>query len=91
MCLKSILCSIFGTLLFLGFAFLTLYLFAVNIALGIVGIVVTLAVPPILIRTAIASAKGIIDKLIAKIIVPVAILLGLGAILLSFFLDSMPF
>ena len=91
MSLKSIFLSVLGVLLFLGFAFLTLFLFGINIALGILGIVLTLVIPPIVIRSAVASAKGIIDKLIAKIIVPIASLLGLGAIVLSFFLDGLPF
>ena len=88
MSLKSILCSIFAVLIFLGMLFGTIVLFGINIILGIVGIVVIVTVPSLLIRKAISSAQGVIDKLIAKAIVPIAIFLGTAAILLGVFLGG---
>ena len=86
MSLKTIIYSIISVILFWGFLILTLVLFGINGVLGIIGIVLTLTIPPILMRRALSSSKGIIDKLIAKIIVPVLYLFGLAAILLTYFL-----
>ena len=89
MSLKSLLYSIFGVLLFFGLLVGSLILFGINAVLGIVGIVVMLAVTSLLIQKAVASANGLIDKLIAKIVVPVVMLLGLAGILLAFFLGDL--
>lgn len=89
MSFKSILCSIFAVLFTCGMLFGTLILFSIYWLLGIVGIAVLVTVPSILIRKAVVSATGIIDKLVAKIIVPILIVLGIGGILLAFFLGGL--
>ena len=87
MSLKSIIFSILTVLLFYGLLAVTVFiLFSIFWLLGIVGIVVTLAVTSAFGRKAIVSSDGIIDGLVAKIIVPVLILVGLAAILLFNFL-----
>lgn len=86
MSLKSIIFSIFAVLLFYGLVITTIVLFGIDVILGIVGIVLTLTIPPILVRRAISSANGVIDKLLARIVVPILYLVGLGAILLTYFL-----
>lgn len=85
MSLKTIIYSIISVLLFWGFLILALVLFGFNVVLGIIGIVLTLTIPPILMRRALASSKGILDKMIAKFIVPILYLVGLAAILLTYF------
>ena len=86
---KSILCSIFSVLLFYGLLFATLIMFGIQVILGIVGVSLTLVLPPLLLRSAVASARGIIDRLLAKIIAPILLVLGLAAILLAFFLGGL--
>ena len=86
MSLKSIIFSIFALLVFYGLVIATIVLFGIDLILGIVGIVLVLVIPPILVRRAIKSANGLIDKLIARIVVPVLYLVGLGTILLTYFL-----
>lgn len=67
---KSILLSIFSVLLFIVVVFAIVFLFKFMIIAGIAGIVL-LIFPAILQRKALSEATGIIDKLIAKFIVPV--------------------
>lgn len=85
MSLKSIIYSIFSVLLFYGLVITDIFMFSINWAVGVVGIVLVLTIPPILVKRAISSANGPIDKLISKIIVPVLYLVGLAAILLIYF------
>lgn len=87
MSLKSVLCSIFSVLLFWGFLAVTVFLFSIYWILGILGIVMVLGIPAILVRKAIIAANGILDKLIAKYVVPVLMLIGVGATLLIVFLN----
>lgn len=86
MSIKSLLCSILSVVFFVGFVVLTIILFGINVFLGVLGIVLTLVIPPILVRKAYHEASGIIDKLIVKIIVPVLSLIGIVAVLLIYFL-----
>ena len=87
MSLKSIIFSILSVLVFGGLLFLSLFiLFGINTYLGIAGIIATVVVTSVFTRIAIKSSNGIIDKLLAKVIVPILILLIVGAILLTFFL-----
>lgn len=77
---KSILLSIFSVLLFVVVVFVIAFAFSFNILIGFASIVL-LILPVILQRKALDEASGIIDKLIAKFIVPVIFVLGaLGAI-----------
>ena len=85
MSIKSIILSVVSVLLFYGFLALILFLFGIHWIVGIIGIVLTLVIPPILMRKAISSANGFVDKLIAKIIVPILYLVGIGATLLTYF------
>ena len=82
MSIKSIILSILSVLLFYGLLAVTVILFSIYWLLGILGIVIILVVTPILVRKAIAEANGFIDKLIAKYIVAVLMLIGIGATLL---------
>ena len=91
MSVKSILCSVFGVLLFWGLLIVTIVLFTINIVLGVIGVIVLATVPAALLRTAVVSANGLISKLIAKVIAPLAAAIGFGIILLTFFLGYMPF
>lgn len=84
---KSLLLSILSVLLFWGLLAVTVFLFAIYWILGILGIVMVLVIPAILVRKAIISANGILDKLIAKYVVPVLMLIGVGATLLIVFLN----
>ena len=84
---KSLLFSILSVLLFWGLLAVTVFLFAIYWILGILGIVMVLVIPAILVRKAIKSANGILDKLIAKYVVPALMLIGVGATLLIVFLN----
>ena len=86
MSFKSIFLSILTVILFWGLAILTVFLFGVELIAGIAGLVVTLVIPPIVMRKAIGAANGFLDRLFAKFVVPVLVLVGLGAILLYYFL-----
>ena len=87
MSLKSILYSILSVLLFYALLAVTVILFSIYWLLGLLGIVMVLVIPPILTRRAIVAACGILDKLIAKYIVPVLMLIGIVAVLLIMFLN----
>lgn len=54
-----------------GGLFGIVFLFGINIALGIVGIVVWLFIPTMMRSKALDAANGPIDKVIAKYILPV--------------------
>lgn len=84
---KSLLLSILSVLLFWGLLAVTVFLFSIYWILGILGIVMVLVIPAILVRKAIISANGILDKLIAKYVVPALMLIGVGATLLIVFLN----
>lgn len=84
---KSLLFSILSVLLFWGLLAVTVFLFSIYWILGILGIVMVLVIPAILVRKAIISANGILDKLIAKYVVPALMLIGVGATLLIVFLN----
>ena len=86
MSIKSILYSIFTVVLFCGLLAVSMFLFNIDAIWGIVGIVVTVIVTSIFFRKAVVTATGILDKLLAKVLVPVLILIGIGAILLGFLL-----
>lgn len=78
---KSIICSIFAVLLFIAVVFAIAFLFSLNILIGFASIVLTV-IPALLQRKALRLSGGIIDKLIAKIIVPILfVVIGLLAIL----------
>lgn len=78
---KSILFSILSIVLFILIVFATVALFKMNLLLGILGIVM-LIFPAILQRKALDEAEGLLDKLLAKYIVPVLIVvLGFLAIM----------
>lgn len=70
---KSIVQSIISVLLFCAVIVATVFLFKTSIPLGFIGIVM-LVIPEIVRRKALSNATGIIDKLIAKFIVPILFL-----------------
>lgn len=85
---KSILFSVLSVIVFIGVIFAIAFLFNFAIIAGIGGIVLII-IPVMLQRKALDEANGIIDKLIAKIIVPVIfVVLALLAIFgLAFWLN----
>lgn len=85
---KSILLSILSVLLWIGTIFAIAFLFSFTLIAGIAGIVL-LIFPVILQRKAVSSATGILDKLIAKIIVPIlCVVLAFLAIMgVAFWID----
>ena len=86
MSLKSILYSVFAVLLAGGLLVADVVLFGIATILGIVGIVLILIVPGILLRKARNEASGVLDKIIAKFIAPILILVvGAFTILGIFF------
>ena len=86
MSIKSIIFSILSVLVFSGLLFVTVFiLFGMNTILGIVGVIVTAVVTSALTGAAVKSSKGFIDKLLAKIIVPIVIILIIGGLLLKLF------
>ena len=70
---KSIVQSIISVLLFCATIVAIVFLFKTSILLGIAGIVL-LIIPELIRRKALSNASGLIDKLIAKFIVPVLFL-----------------
>lgn len=71
---KSVRLSIYSLLLFIGAVLGIIFLFKFNILLGFAGIVL-LIIPAILQRKALDAADGIVDKVIAKFIVPTLFLI----------------
>lgn len=84
--MKSIVLSVITVIAALGLTVATIFLFGVNLVLGIVGIVVTVAVVSALGTKANTTAGGLINKLIARVVMPLLIVFGIGGILLYFFL-----
>ena len=84
--MKSIIYSIFTVLAAWGLSVLTAFLFGMELILGIVGIVVTVAVVSALGTKANTTAGGLINKLIARVVMQLLNVFGIGGILLYFFL-----
>ena len=83
---KSILYSVLAVVLASGLLFADVFLFGLNAVLGIVGIVLILVIPGVLIRKAINEANGVLDKIIAKFIAPILIVIaGFFTIMAIFF------
>ena len=86
MSIKSIILSILSVLVFGGLLFVTVFiLFGLGAILGIIGIIVTVVVTSALTGAAIKSSQGFIDKLLAKVVVPIVIILIVGGLLLKIF------
>lgn len=66
----SLLAVILTSVLLVG----DMFLFGIQAILGIIGIVLILIVPGALIRKAKNNAEGVIDKIIAYVVVPVLII-----------------
>lgn len=89
---KSILWSILSLVITIGLLFGATFLFMVNIVLGIIGIVLIIVIPQITMRKARDEATGIIDKVIAKYILPTAtVILGGIAVMIILGLIPSPF
>ncbi|MCH5153551.1 MAG: hypothetical protein J1F68_06345 [Clostridiales bacterium] len=86
MSIKSILYSVFAVLLAGGLLLLDVFLFGVQTILGIIGIVLILVVPGAMIRKANSEASGVLDKIIAKFIAPILILVVGFFVILGIFL-----
>lgn len=69
---KSLGLSILSLVITVGLLFGCCFLFAVHYVLGIIGIVLMLVVPLIIRHKAIVEARGLIDKVFAKFLVPIA-------------------
>ncbi|MCH5148326.1 MAG: hypothetical protein J1G05_03050 [Clostridiales bacterium] len=67
---KSILLSILSVVLFIGVVFIIAFAISVNFLFGILALFLMI-IPAALQRKALSSSRGIIDRLIAKIIVPI--------------------
>lgn len=83
MSVKSIIYSIIALILFLGIIVGDVFLFRVQIILGIAGIL-ALALPALLSRKAISEASGVFDKVFAKYIVPIVAFVGVVFAILTF-------
>lgn len=82
MSFKSILLSILTLVFMVGGLFGIVFLFGINVALGIVGIVAWLFIPTMMRGKALDAANGPIDRVIAKYILPVvAAVLTIGTII----------
>ena len=57
-----------------GLLFLDVILFGIQTILGIIGIVLILVVPGALLRKAARNANGVLDRIIARFIAPLLIL-----------------
>ena len=73
MSIKSIVYSILAILLAGGLLFLDVILFGIQAILGIIGIVLILVVPGALLKKARNEASGFLDRVIARLIAPVLI------------------
>ena len=71
---KSFKFSLLAILLTAVLLFGDTFLFRINTVLGIVGIVLLLIVPGVFLRKAVRNSSGAIDKLFAKVIAPLLIL-----------------
>ena len=72
---KSVFLSFLSVVLFVGVVFAIVFLFKFMIIAGIAGIVL-LIIPVIVQRKALDASTGILDKLIAKFIVPALFVVG---------------
>lgn len=73
MSLKSILYSIIAIVLAGGLLFLDIVLFGIASILGIVGIVLILVLPGFFLHKARSNASGLLDRLLARLIAPILI------------------
>lgn len=69
---KSIGLSILSLVITIGLLFGTTFLFMIHYVLGIIGIILLIVVPLGIRHKALGEASGIIDKVIAKYIMPAA-------------------
>lgn len=72
---KSLGLSILSLLVTVGLLFGTWFLFAANIVLGIIGIVLLIVVPIGIGIKALNEARGLIDRVFAKYIIPIVTLI----------------
>lgn len=85
MSFKSILFSILTIVISAALFFVVAYMFAINIILGIVGIILWGAVNITLRHKAVSEATGLLDTLLAKYVVPIlGALVIIGLILCVF-------
>lgn len=86
---KSLGFSIFTFVLTIGLLFVATFLFMVGPVLGIIGIVILIIVPQIMMRKALNMATGIIDIVVAKYIMPIAIII-VGSMAVMMILNIIP-
>lgn len=80
--MKSIILSIIAIALMVGLLFFDMFLFGIDITLGIIGIIVWIVVPGIFWRKADNSADGLVSKLLTKYVFPsLAALIIIGVII----------
>lgn len=90
MSLKSLLLSILSLLITVGLLFGCVFLFSVQIILGIIGIVLLIIVPLVIRYKALDAAKGIVDTFFAKIIIPIVTVI-IGAMAVMMIIGWIPF
>ena len=83
---KSILYSVLAILSGGGLLFLDVILFGIQTILGIIGIILTLIIPGALLTKAKNEASGVLDRILAKFIAPILIIVvGFFALMSIFF------
>ena len=83
---KSILYSVLAILSGGGLLFLDVILFGIQTILGIIGVILTLIIPGALLTKAKNEASGVLDRILAKFIAPILIIVvGFFALMSIFF------
>lgn len=89
---KSLGLSILSLVITIGLLFGSAFLFMIGPITGIIGIVLLIVIPQITLRNARDEATGIIDKVIAKYILPaVTVICGAIAVMIILGLIPSPF
>lgn len=89
---KSIILSILSLIITIGLLFATMFLFNVQIILGIIGIVLLIVLPLIIRYKALDAASGVVDRVFAKYIIPVAtVIMGTMTVLMMIGVIPFPF
>ena len=83
---KSIRFSIYTILFFCGLLVCTVFLFQLDIMLGVFGIIALIVFAPMLAKRAVSEASGKIDKLVAKLITPLVCAVAFVFLMLTLFL-----
>lgn len=89
---KSLGLSILSLIITIGLLFACVFLFSMQAILGIIGIVLLVVIPIIIRHKALNEAKGIVDRVFAKFIIPiVTVLVGVISVFVILGLIPSPF